>query len=133
VKIGLSFSRCLREIVEGKVDINDVLVIIARTHFDPNVNEEWTSIWNGYSVSEWYGTTPEDEAKYRDLAIKLQSYGKLHQPRKFGSYRERRTETWLEAVLPSSELEKNPAAKKAWDQFQMVAGLAGVGVDYNYE
>ena len=31
MKIGLSYSRCIRDIVEGKVDINDVLVIISRT------------------------------------------------------------------------------------------------------
>ena len=35
MKIGLSYSRCVRDIVEGKVDIADVLVIIARTDFDP--------------------------------------------------------------------------------------------------
>ena len=31
MKIGLSYSRCVRDIVEGRVDIDDVLVIIART------------------------------------------------------------------------------------------------------
>ena len=36
MKIGLSYSRCVLDIVEERVDINDVLVIIARTKFDPN-------------------------------------------------------------------------------------------------
>lgn len=133
MKIGLSYSRCLRDIIEGKVDIDDVLVIIARTNFDPTIDEQWTNIWNGYSGSEWYGFKPEDEEKFRQLSIDLQKYGKLHQPRKFGAYAVRRREIWLEAVLPSTELEHNPAAKKAWDQFQMVAGLSGVDIDYNYQ
>jgi hypothetical protein len=38
----------------------------------------------------------------------------------------------LETVLPSSELEKNPAAKKAWDHFQVVAGLTKVDLDKDY-
>ena len=33
MKIGLSYSRCILDIVEGRVDINDVLVVIARTNF----------------------------------------------------------------------------------------------------
>ena len=44
MKIGLSYSRCVRDIVEGKVDIADVLVIIARTDFDPNNDEQWQDV-----------------------------------------------------------------------------------------
>jgi hypothetical protein len=35
MKTGLSYSRCVRDIVDGKVDIDDVLVLISRTDFDP--------------------------------------------------------------------------------------------------
>jgi hypothetical protein len=38
----------------------------------------------------------------------------------------------LEAVLPSSELEKNVAAKDAWDNFQVIAGLTNVKLDKEY-
>ena len=48
MKIGLSFSRCVRDIVDGVVDIDDVLVVIARTDFDPTDDTQWRSIWNGY-------------------------------------------------------------------------------------
>jgi hypothetical protein len=57
----------------------------------------------------------------------------MHQPRQFGARPQRRSEFWLEAVLPSSELETNPAAKKAWDNFQMVAGLTNVRLDKEYK
>lgn len=138
MKIGLSYSRCVRDIVDGRVDIDDVLVIISRTDFDPHDDKQWTSIWRGYhgisrmSSPEWSGYAPEDEDRFRSVSIELWESGKLHQPRQFGAHVIRRSETWLEAVLPSEELEKNPAAKHAWEQFQTIAGLTNVRLDSNY-
>jgi len=138
MKIGLSYSRCVRDIVDGVVDIDDVLVIIARTDFDPNIDEQWASIWAGYhgyspwSNPEWVNYADEDEQKFRDVSIELWQTGKFHQPRKFGGHPTRRPEIWLEAVLPSSELEHNQAAKSAWEKFQTVAGLASVKLDKDY-
>ena len=45
MKIGLSYSRCVRDIVDGTVDIDDVLVLITRTDFDPHNDDQWSSIW----------------------------------------------------------------------------------------
>ena len=138
MKIGLSYSRCVRDIVDGRVDIQDVLVIISRTDFDPHNDEQWDDIWNGYHSRgnwgnpEWAHYPEEAEAKFRDISIELWETGKLHQPRKFGAHPARRAEIWLEAVLPSSELARNPAAKNAWDQFQTVAGLTSVSLDREY-
>jgi hypothetical protein len=148
MKIGLSYSRCVRDIVDGVVDIEDVLVLITRTDFDPNVDVEWQSIWQGYgggtnnismrgifssgSNPEWAGYGDEMESKFREVSIELWNQGKFHQPRKFGAHPRRRPEIWLETVLPSSELELNPAAKAAWDKFQTVAGLTNVELDKDY-
>jgi hypothetical protein len=148
MKIGLSYSRCVRDIVDGVVDIDDVLVLITRTDFDPRDADQWQGIWLGYgggsdnaysrgffshSNPEWAGTTAEDEDKYRSVSIELWETGRLHQPRKFGAHPARRPEIWLEAVLPNTELIKNPAAKKAWDSFQMIAGLTNVELDDKYK
>ena len=145
MKIGLSYSRCVRDIVDGKVDIRDVLVVIARTDFDPRIDEQWSNIWHGYgggspdmsgfsgfsrSAPEWAGYT--DEERFREVSIELWESGKLHQPRKFGARPSRRPEIWLETVLPDSELESRPAVKDAWDQFQLLAGLTGVKLDKEY-
>ena len=130
MKIGLSYSRCIRDIVDGKVDIKDVLVIISRTDFDPNIDEEWQGIWQGYhgyspwSNPEWVSYADEDEDRFRSVSIELWESGKLHQPRKFGAHPSRLPYYWLEASLPSDELENNPAVKKAWEQFQILAGLS---------
>lgn len=139
MKIGLSYSRCVRDIVDGAVDINDVLIIISRTDFDPHDDEQWQDIWSGYhdrygmSAPEWANYPPEDEDRFRSVSIELWETGKLHQPRKFGAHPTRRPEIWLEAVLPSVELERNPAAKMAWDKFQTIAGLTNVTLDEDYQ
>lgn len=143
MKIGLSYSRCVRDIVDGVVDIEDVLVLITRTDFDPNNDDEWQGIWQGYgggqtfgspfSNPEWMGYTNEQEDLFRSVTIELWESGKLHQPRKFGAHPRRRPEIWLETVLPSSELERNPAAKTAWNKFQMIAGLTNVALDDKYK
>lgn len=138
MKIGLSYSRCVRDIVDGVVDINDVLIVIARTDFDPNDDQQWAGIWAGYRIGfmshpEWADYPDEDEDRFRAVSIQLWSDGKLHQPRKFGAHQVRRPEIWLEAVLPSSELEKNAAAKDAWDSFQVIAGLTNVKLDKEYQ
>jgi hypothetical protein len=75
----------------------------------------------------------EDEDKFRSVSIMLWEDGKLHQPRKFGRHPARRSEIWLETVLPSEELDRNPVVKKAWDNFQVVAGLTNTTLDKEYK
>jgi hypothetical protein len=142
MKIGLSYSRCVKDIVDGKVDIDDVLVLISRTDFNPRDNAQWQEVWQGYgggqtfgspfSNPEWIDYTAEDEDRFRSVSIELWKSGKLHQPRRFGARVIRRSEIWLETVLPSSELDSNPTAKHAWDHFQTVAGLTNVKLDQEY-
>jgi hypothetical protein len=132
----------VRDIVDGTVDIRDVLVIITRTDFDPRNDEQWNNIWIGYGGGhtlgsawnnpEWNDYGPEREAEFRSISIDLLESGQLHQPRQFGARPSRRSEIWLEAVLPSSELDRNPAVRAAWDQFQVIAGLTNVTLDKTY-
>jgi hypothetical protein len=143
MKIGLSYSRCVRDIVDGRVDIRDVLIIISRTDFDPRNSDQWKDIWQGYgggqtlgspwSNPEWNDYGPEREADFLGVTLELYESGRLHQPRQFGARPARRSEIWLEAVLPSSELDRNSAAREAWDQFQTIAGLTSVKLDKNYK
>lgn len=56
MRIGLSYSRCIRDIIEGKVDIKDVLIIIARTDFDPHDDKQWEDIWRGYGGGQTVGS-----------------------------------------------------------------------------
>jgi len=140
MKIGLSYSRCVLDIVEGRVNFDDVLVLITRTDFDPRDDAQWQGIWEGYCLGgmsnpEWAGydfRSKDDEDKFRSVSIMLYTDGKMHQPRQFGAHPQRRPEIWLEAVLPNSELERNPTAKLAWEKFQTIASLSSVKLDDQY-
>lgn len=129
--IGLSLSRCVRDIVTEQVSIDDVLVIIARTKVDPTVNDQWKNIWIGYTSSnstsfpEWAGL---EEDQVRGIVLDLWNQGKIHQPRKFGAYPRRLDYYWLETILPMSEIEGIPSIKKAWDHFQIIAGLNNIKI-----
>mgnify|MGYP000745180935 CR=1 FL=1 len=77
MKVGLSFSRCIRDIVEARVEFDDVLVIVSRTDFDPHNDRHWEGIWNGYrygglSNPEWAGAEPTlSEMKKTGLILQL--------------------------------------------------------------
>ena len=124
----------MRDIVEARVDYDDVLVIIARTDFDPHNDANWKDIWQGYrygglSNAEWADAEPnatDEEASeiYRNVAIRLYDYGKLHQPRQFGAHPSRLPYYWLDTFAPEEEIVKNPAAQKAWNNYKLIAGLS---------
>jgi hypothetical protein len=132
MKVGLSFSRCVRDIVEARVEYDEVLVIIARTDFDPHNDEHWRGIWEGYrfgglSNPEWADAEPnssdEDvEAMYRNVAKQLYDGGKLHQPRQFKAHPPRMHYYWLDCSVP--EEERSPAAQQAWEHYQVITGLS---------
>jgi hypothetical protein len=136
MKIGLSFSRCVRDIVDGKVDISEVLIVISRTDFDPHNDEQWKGIWEGYgggqtfgspySNPEWIDYPAEDEDRFRSVSIELWESGKFHQPRQFGARPQRLPYYWLEAGLQTDDIESNVTVKRAWEQFQIVSGLASI-------
>ncbi len=135
MKIGFSYSRCVRDIVDGAVNIDDVLVIISRTDFDPNNDEQWASIWAGYTGQtrdfgrglinrEWVGTKSEDEQRYRNISIQLWDEGKLHQPRKFGAYPRRTPYIWVDTGPIGHEQYQQPeSVQQAWQNYLMLSAL----------
>lgn len=143
MRVGLSLSRCVRDIVTGTVNYDDVLVVIARTDFDPENDKQWSGIWRGYgggtnagslwSAPEWAEFTDTDEKLVRNTCIALKIDGKLHQPRQFGAYPERLPYYWLETMAPNADVDSNPALKKAWDQYKMLAGLSKNKQQFNDE
>jgi hypothetical protein len=118
----------MRDILEKKVDIDNVLVVVARTDVDPRNDAHWNNIWDGYlyggySHPEWAGLE-EREQDMRDILVTLHDMGKLHQPRQFGAHPARLPYYWLDTFAPEEEIAKNPAAKKAWDNYKLIAGLS---------
>jgi len=132
MKVGLSLSRCVRDIVECRVDYDDVLVIIARTDFDPHNDNHWSGIFEGYrygglSNPEWAGAEPHmDDSEvsdvYRKVCVRLYDGGKIHQPRQFTAHPPRMPYYWLDCVVTPEE--HNPAQQKAWDNYKLITDLA---------
>jgi hypothetical protein len=129
MKIGLSLSRCVKDIVEGVVDPEDVLVLVTGTHFDPSLDDQWDNIWDGYTVdySVW-GIFRDREDEVRAAVLQLWHDGKIHQPRKFGNRPRSASYHWREVILMDKELEENPMAKSAWEKFKMIAELSNLKV-----
>jgi hypothetical protein len=144
MKIGFSFSKCIRDIADGAVDIDDVLVIITGTNLDMLNETHWKSVWYGYGGGEpydpsvgaganyigtgrqvWRGYSSNDEGRILDIALKLWHTGRIHQPRKFNarppSYLH--SEHWYEVVHTPENLEKYPALQESWNQFQTLSKL----------
>lgn len=130
MKVGQSYSRCVRDIVDGVVSIDDVLVVISRTDFDPHNDEQWKRIWEGYrqrqgwSNPEWYNYPEEDEDKFRSVSIMLWDDGKLHQPRKFGTSAHRSREVWLDVIPSEGDSVTNVAVKEAWNTYRVLRELS---------
>jgi hypothetical protein len=101
MKVGFSYSRCMVDIIEGRVKEDEILVIISRTDFNPHNANQWNSIWRGYTnVNSWSNDEWRDyrdrEQEFKELTIRLYDEGKLHQPRQFGAWPQRVYDIWAE-------------------------------------
>ena len=130
MKIGLSLSRCVKDIVEGHVDPEDVLVLVTGTQFDPTLDDQWDNIWYAYAIdySIWLDFRDRED-EVRAVVLQLWHDGKIHQPRKFGSAPQSPVYHWREVILMDEELDQNPAARMAWEKFKMIAELTNIKVE----
>lgn len=128
MKIGFSFSRCIRDIIDGKVDKDDVICIIARTNFDPHNEQHWKQIWEGYtygglSYAEWANHS-EQEDEFYALVLDLYNNGIIHQPRQYENGSPRKmNEHWYE--LNVRPVDMSPGVKNAYEKYRLLAGIAG--------
>ena len=127
MKVGLSFSGCVRDIVAGRVSIGDVLVVMANTDFDPTIDEQWQEIWHGYRDYEWRDHQHLGELHFREIARNLWQTGRIHQWRRFTNERPRVAHMarypWMDVIIPPEDLHDRPAVRQAWGHYQIVAGL----------
>lgn len=136
MKVGLSYSRCIVDILDGQVQERDVLVIVTGTKFDPHNDQQWADLYGGY----WQAWSKSNytESDYRDLTIRMYDNGQIHQPRLFERlfFASRITigqmiglgRHWRDLVPIPEDLEQHPAAQELWDQFKMVAALSDIKI-----
>jgi hypothetical protein len=127
MKIGFSFGRCLRDIVNETVDYQDVYLVISRTAIYDSSQIE--------GVVEMYLDRPGyllglDEGKCYDYAIKLMTDGKLFQPRvTFGKNPMQVAEdhVWMDlAPTITGEDAASEQVTHAWKQYQLALKMTSL-------
>ena len=115
MKIGFSLGRCIRDIVNGDVVINDVAFIIAATRID---NEEQLE-----HVVDHYRTEPNyllglDSNRCQEVALELWDTNRILQPRRQGMHRHRQPENSIWVDMYPTAASDNKAVKTAWNNYR---------------
>lgn len=122
MKIGFSFGRCVRDIVNGEVSLEDVLVIISGTHME--TPEQMKGVVRTYlSYPEYLDGCDADRCQ--EVARQLWYAGKLHQPRRYGASATHIPEAyvWMD-VVPTAK-DADPAVREAWQGYRMLLAMRG--------
>ena len=121
MKIGFSFGRCLKDLVNGTVKLEDVMCIIARTHMITeehvkNVIKEYT-----YRRDYLYGLDP---AECERIGLELWKSGKILEPRANGISASSvpRDYIWMD-LYPTEADITNDGVKEAWDAYRLMITL----------
>ena len=117
MKIGFSFGRCIRDIVNGEVAYDDVAWIISGTRLE----DEAAIIW----CIEDYLLRPNyldglDEAQCKEIGLRLYNEGKVFQPRLQNIRAFRIPEGAVWADMFPTNMANNQAAKSAWDAYRFM-------------
>lgn len=122
MKIGFSFGRCVRDIVQGKVDIDDVLCIIARTYM-PGANDVKKVIY-AYLYEPGY-LMGLDPAACESVGLELFVSGKILEPRANGInvLKVPREYVWMD-LFPTVVDVRNAGVSAAWESYRMMIELA---------
>lgn len=117
MKIGFSLGRCIRDIINGKVAIDDVAFIITATNI--REKEQLAPVINDYMFRDeyLYGLN-EDECQR--IASELWDSNKLLQPRRQGLHRHKQPANSVWVDLFPTELSENQTVKTAWDNYRFM-------------
>lgn len=127
MKVGFSLGRCIRDIVNGAVDINDVVVIVAGTMLK---NKEELELCLKHYVDRNDYLLGLDYDLCWEVAIELWDSGRIHQPRKLGFYRSQVPENYVWADLYSSA-HSNDMIDTAWKEYRTMISLIAENEDHN--
>jgi hypothetical protein len=117
MKIGFSLGRCIRDIVNGEVALDDVAFVIAAT----NIHEEvqLLQVVDSYLYRDDY-LYMLDEAECQRVALELWNTNRILQPRRQGMHRHKQPENsvWVD-MFPTVNSDSE-AVKKAWDAYRFM-------------
>lgn len=117
MKVGFSFGRCIRDILDEKVSLDDVAWIIASTA----MRDEQTVIHviEDYTYRSDY-LSGYDLEKCKEVGLELYNSGRILQPRLQGVHRHKVPAGAIWADLFPTNLANSNAAKSAWDNYRFM-------------
>lgn len=117
MKIGFSLGRCVRDIVNGEIDVNDVAFLITATYI--RSEEQLDNVIHHYMFEPGYLLNLDFE-KCKEVARVLWNSNRIIQPRAQGLHRHAQPESsiWVD-IFPTASSE-NDAVKKAWDAYRFM-------------
>jgi hypothetical protein len=117
MKIGFSLGRCVRDIVKGEINSNDVAFIITATSI--HEREQLDNVIQLYCSEPGYLLGLQYE-ECLAVAQDLWDTNRLLQPRKQGLHRHMQPESSVWVDIFPTELSNNESVKKAWDAYRFM-------------
>ena len=117
MKIGFSLGRCIRDIVGGEVDVNDVAFLITATYIQSE--EQLEGVILQYTGEPGYLLGLDYETCI-DVARTLWNTNRILQPRAQGLHRHQQPENSVWVDMFPTELSSNDSVKRAWDNYRFM-------------
>jgi hypothetical protein len=117
MKIGFSLGRCIRDIVNGEVTIDDVAFIIAATNIH---DEEQLSRVIAHYLYEPTYLNGLDREQCQSVALELWTTNRILQPRREGMHRHMQPENAVWVDLFPTKVTDNENVKRAWDSYRLM-------------
>ena len=117
MKIGFSLGRCVRDIVNGEVSIDDVAFIITATSISER--EQLGNVILMYRSEPRY-LQGLDHQQCLAVAQQLWDSNRILQPRKQGLHRHAQPENSIWVDMFPTKLSENEAVKNAWSAYRFM-------------
>lgn len=123
--IGTSLGRCVKDIADDKVKLEEVALIVSGTYC-PRLEQLHKVLedYRAHPMNAGYDTSAHKLETITDIGTWLFDSGKLFQPRLSGSSAlgwTHKNRTWLE-IVPTLESQV-PAVVEAYEQYRFLADL----------
>lgn len=117
MKIGFSLGRCIRDIVNQEVSIEDVAFLITATYIQDE--KQLRNVISTYLLEPTY-LWGLDEAKCQQVGLDLWNSNRVIQPRAQGLHRHAQPENaiWVD-IFPTTPTQ-NENVKKAWEAYRFM-------------
>lgn len=115
MRIGFSLGRCVRDIVRGEVDIDDVAFLITATHIAEETHLE--QVVTAYLNEPDYLIGLDSDSCQR-VALELWDTNRILQPRRQGMHRHRQPENAIWVDMYPTSYSDNAAVATAWKNYR---------------